>query len=123
MSKVGRPPKYKTPEEMKKVIDEYFDTDAWVEVNGKAEFQPTVTGLAFALDMDRDTLLNYEKKKEFIGTIKRAKQRIAIALEQRLYGNTVTGVIFNLKNNFGWKDKQEVDNTHRVDIIKIQTEF
>jgi hypothetical protein len=31
-----------------------------------------------------------------------------------LYGNTVTGVIFNLKNNFGWKDKNEVEYSEKV---------
>jgi len=32
-------------------------------------------------------------------------------LEQKLYGNAVTGVIFNLKNNFGWQDKTEQEVT------------
>ena len=96
----GRPPKYNTPEEMQAAIDAYFDEE---EI-------PTVTGLALALGFDsRNALLYYESDKpEFLGTIKKAKLRIEAHLERQLYrGSSVTGLIFNLKNNFGWKDAQE----------------
>ncbi len=110
---VGRPPKYKTPEEMQKVIDEYFETDAYADIGNGLQYCPTVEGLAHALGMSRRALLGYEDKKEFLPTIKAAKQRVAIALEQRLYGSAVTGAIFNLKNNFGWKDQQDHNVTTR----------
>lgn len=108
---IGRPPKYNTPEEMQVVIDDYFDGDAWMNNGEEKVYAPTVSGLAYALGMSRRALLDYEDKDDFLPTIKRAKDRIAIALEQRLYGQTVTGVIFNLKNNFGWKDRSETDHT------------
>ncbi len=57
----------------------------------------------------RDLLIDYTDKDEFSDTIKKAKARVEAFNEQRLFGNNVTGVIFNLKNNFGWKDKTEVD--------------
>lgn len=102
---VGRPPKYKTPEEMQEGIDAYFqerlDTD----------MPPTVSGLAYHLGMSTEAFRNYEGKENFLATVKRAKQRIEIALEERLFGQAVTGVIFNLKNNFSWKDKQENEIT------------
>ncbi|MGB0945165.1 MAG: terminase small subunit, partial [Marinomonas sp.] len=115
---MARPPKYKTPEEMQAVIDDYFNGDAWVELDGKPMLIPTVEGLAYTLGLSRQGLNEYSGKKEFSDTVKRAKQRIAIALEQKLWSNNVTGAIFNLKNNFGWKDKQEIEskNTHEHSI-------
>lgn len=114
---VGRPPKYKTPEEMQVVIDEYFEGDAYVEIGDEARlYAPTVSGLAFALDMSTEALRNYECKDEFLATVKKAKQKVEVALEQRLHGQAVTGTIFNLKNNFGWKDKQELDHNHKGNV-------
>ncbi len=98
----GRPPKYKTAEEMKLKIDKYFlDCD-------KNNEPYTITGLAMSLDMSRQDLINYSNKEEFFDTIKKAKMRVENYLEKRLIKDTsCTGVIFNLKNNYGWKDKQE----------------
>lgn len=128
---VGRPLKYKTPKEMQSVIDMYFYackinklnidldegeenpllsdfTDKEKEIIGVIEdVVPTVCGLAYVLGMSRQALINYEDKDKFVDTVKRAKQRIEMSLEQRLAGHNVTGSIFNLKNNFGWKDKTE----------------
>jgi hypothetical protein len=122
----GRPPKYKTPEEMQRIIDLYFlackatmtgDTDLLEDlpeedlliVNDVEGSMPTVTGLSYTLGMSRQALIDYEKKSEFLDTIKAGKQRIEMFLEERLYHTACTGTIFNLKNNYGWKDKQEID--------------
>lgn len=97
----GRPMKFKTNVELVKKIDAYFakcDKD-------KSPY--TVAGLALFLDVDTDTVRNYEKRDEFFGTIKRAKQKIEESLEVKLHGNNVTGIIFNLKNNYGWTDRQD----------------
>lgn len=101
----GRPPKFQSIEELKSSIDEYFETQAGKET-------PTVSGLALHLDTTRRTLLDYcEEDNEFSHTIKKAKLRVETFIEQKLYGNNVTGLIFNLKNNFDWKDKTEQDIT------------
>ena len=101
----GRPVKWKTPEEMQVVIDDYFDYCNRAE---EKPIPPTVTGLAIALDMTRRTLLDYcEKSDEFSHTINRAKTKVEAYIERRLYEPNATGCIFNLKNNFGWKDKTE----------------
>jgi hypothetical protein len=122
----GRPPKYKTPEEMQRIIDLYFlackvrmtgNTDLLEDlpeddlliVNDVEGSMPTVSGLSFALGMSRQALIDYEKKSEFLDTIKGGKQRIEMFLEERLYHTGCTGTIFNLKNNYGWKDKQDIE--------------
>ena len=100
----GRPLKYKTPEEMQIVIDRYF---AECE---KTERPLTISGLAYALDMSRQAICDYSEKSKFLDTIKKAKLKVESSIESGLMkGYNATGCIFNLKNNFGWKDKTEVD--------------
>ena len=105
---------FKTLDELNEAIDLYFLTDAFIELGtpeaGKPQakmYAPTMSGLALSLGIDRRTLTNYAHRDEFFPAIKKARSRVEVALEQRLYGNNVTGVIFNLKNNFSWADKQE----------------
>ena len=97
----GRPLKY-TLKDMQTKIDKFFmDCDA-------NDIPYTITGLALALDTDRQTLLNYQQKDEFVDTIKKAKLKVENQYEQRLIKNGRSGDIFALKN-FGWQDKQEID--------------
>lgn len=102
--KVGRPLKYQTVEELERLVQQYFiDCDA-------NEKPYTISGLALALNMSRQDLLNYQAKAEFVDTIKTAKQRCENYAEEQLFrSGNVAGVIFNLKNNYGYKDKQEVE--------------
>ena len=126
-NKVGCPPMYKTPEEMQKVIDKYFedcngeyiiiDGCAVTDKNGKPvktkERPLTITGLALALGFtSRQALLNYEGKPEFVDTIKRAKAKVEQYAEERLFDKDgVNGAKFNLSNNFkGWSEKQQIDS-------------
>lgn len=106
----GRPAKYNTPEEMQDAIDWYF-FECYYDSCGFPRNYPkpvTITGLALYLGFEsRQSLTDYSRKDEFSCTIKRAKMRVEQYLEERLFGNNVTGIIFNLKNNFGWKDKQD----------------
>ena len=92
---VGRPRKYKNVEELQLLIDEYFLTCDQMH-------RPyTITGLALFLDMDRQSLLRYEKEyeDEFCYTIKRAKERVQEFVECCLFKKGIApGVIFNLKN-------------------------
>lgn len=109
----GRPPKWTTPEELQKDIDKYFE-------ECKKTGEPlTITGLAIALDTYRQTLMNYEEKDEFFDTIKKAKLKIENFAEKQLYNKDVptTGVIFNLKNNYGWVDRQELDANVNGEIV------
>lgn len=82
----------------------------------------TMTGLALALGTSRQTLLNYRKSgdKGFDSVLKRAKLRCHNFAEEYLFskGGQIAGTIFNLKNNYGWKDKQEVEASGEI-IIKV----
>ena len=108
----GRPLKYKNVKAIQKDIDMYFDE---CDKDGRPY---TVSGLAFALGTNRQTLINYEEKEEFFDTIKNAKARIEMYNEELLYDKNAptAGVIFNLKNNYGWKDKQEIEADVKNDM-------
>lgn len=123
-NKGGRPPKFESVEDLEAKIDAYFED---CEKNDKPL---TITGLALALDTSRQTLLEYEGEvegrgqntKEFVDTIKKAKQMCENYAEAYLYsGRNVAGAIFNLKNNYGWKDKREVE--HDVSISRVLDEL
>lgn len=116
----GRPLKYKTVEELQAKIDQYFeDCDNFMlktyDGEGKEVFkhQPkpyTITGLALALNMARQDLLNYQNREPFEAVVTHAKLRCENYAEQQLFTNRNTaGVIFNLKNNYGYKDKQDIE--------------
>jgi len=106
----GRPLKFKTPEELQEEIDWYF-FEAEYDCCGyprDTRKYITITGLALHLGFaDRQSVQDYRKRDKFSFTIKRACTIIENYLEECLFGNNVTGIIFNLKNNFGWKDKSE----------------
>ena len=112
MNETGRPCKFETVEQLQKAIDEYFD---YCDENNKPY---TVSGLAYALDTTRRTLLDYQENEEFSHTIKKAKAKIEQFNEELLYSKDVptVGVIFNLKNNYEWKDKQEIDADLTSDV-------
>lgn len=127
VNKVGRPPFYKTKEEMQEKIDAYFkmcegrpltdpDGNAITDKNGYpiiVDAHPlTITGLALALGFNsRQALLNYQAKKEFHDTITRAKARVEQYAEERLFDKDgANGAKFSLANNFeGWKEKQQIE--------------
>lgn len=109
MINLGRPKLYNNVEDFSKLVDSYFK-------KCDEDNRPyTISGLAHALDMDRKSLLNYSKDANFFPTIKKAKEKVEQQLEESLYrlGNN-SGVIFNLKNNFGWKDSIEVENNNEI---------
>ena len=127
----GRPAIYTSIDDMQESVDTYFidiarnraairlqeplpdntSTDNW---------HPTVTGLATAIGMDREGIKTYGKRDEFSYTIKRARNRVQEYLEQRLYDSSPAGAIFNLKNNYGWRDEKHLSvDTQETKTIQI----
>ena len=135
---MARPLKYKSKEELQIAIDKYFkacDGTMLTDKNEQPIFNkygqpvfinvkpPTVTGLALALGFTtRLSLINYQGRKEFVNTITRAKAKIEEYAETRLYDKDgCNGAKFNLSNNFGWKERQEIDSTNDNTVhIKLE---
>ena len=119
-----------TLDNMKIAIENYFETcdQNILTVRGEKISEPyTVEGLALALDLTMEGLLNYEKAKgyePFFGTIKKAKLRIQgqKVLNGLIGRSNPTITIFDLKNNHGYKDKQEIE-TKDVSDNKVKIEF
>lgn len=111
----GRGLLYETPEKLQEAIDHYF---AECELR-TAPY--TMSGLALALGISRQALINYEGREAYVDTVKRARARVEAQLEEGLLTRErqVAGHIFNLKNNFGWKDTQEVEHTHTLLAIGL----
>jgi hypothetical protein len=136
---VGRPLKFKTVEELNRAISAYFDMQdphtqrrvvdcginekgetIWREREVMTEQQPyTVSGLARALGIDRDTLINYKKRDEYFGSVQAAYDRCHEFAEQQLYGKSASGASFSLKNNWGWKDRQELTGAEGAPLMPI----
>jgi hypothetical protein len=97
-------PKYKSEKELSKAIESYFR-----ECDEKEE-PYTVTGLAISIGLSRCQLLQYQSKAQYYNTIKKAKDRCEAFAERQLYqGRNVAGVIFSLKNNWKWRDQQDLN--------------
>jgi hypothetical protein len=92
----------------------------------------TITGLARALKTTRETLFDYESGKYddkddtddagkwFSDVIKDSKLRVQQNAEEFLMsGAPATGAIFWLKNNAGWRDRQEIDHTAKDQPIPL----
>jgi hypothetical protein len=112
--KAGQPPIISNAEQMQTLIDEYFN------MCDRKKEPYTMSGLAYHLGMDRRSLVNYSHRDEFFLTLKRARERVETYLEKALMEkDKPTGIIFNLKNNFGWVDKQEISQDIKLDAVSI----
>jgi hypothetical protein len=131
-SALGRPPVFKSAGELEALISDYLRKcephvrkslrnvkDAkgkWSvkEIDTIIPGKPiTWTGLCVYLGIDRHTLNDYEEKKTFSTTLKRYKAMCEAYAEELLLNSdnrNAAGVIFSMKNNYGWVDKREEDH-------------
>ena len=127
----GRPKKY-TRKGLEKAVEGYFasisrkvrvlDEDGEAVYNDIGESiwvteyirPPTVSGLCLYLGIDRSTWQNYADRRlhpELQEITAYAKMRMETYLEEQLLTRekNVQGLVFNLQNNYGWREKREVE--------------
>ena len=107
---MARPKKFTSAKQVEGIINDYLK-----ECESKEEF-PTISGLAYALDMSTESLRRYGKEEKFCATVRKGKQIVERAWEQKLLAGG-SGAIFWLKNNAGWKDKTEQEVKNQTTII------
>ena len=131
----GRPRAFETPEEFDEAISKYFgsitrsypDPDGNTDNNGNpriiTEFfePPSITKMCLYLKNNKDTWFEYAKRPEFSDSATCARMVIESYLEGALLTSKYSqGIIFTLKNNYGWVDKQEIKQDVKADIQSIE---
>ena len=111
----GRKRKYSDVKTLEKQIDAYFES-----VKETKEI-PIISGLSLFLGFgSTQSLMEYEQTPKFGASIKKARHRIESVLEQRLVsGKPPIGLIFALKNRFGWQDKKDLDVTSNGETMGV----
>lgn len=127
----GRKPKY-TRTTFRAAVDKYFQSICYtaplLNRDGKPQLNddgeeikllryakpPCKSALCLFLGIDRSTWQNYANAglhPELADICEEACARIEVYLEEELLTRqkSVQGIIFNLQNNYGWKQKQEVE--------------
>lgn len=111
-TKIGRPRKYDTAEELEVKIAEYFD---YKDETGRP---PSLSGLALFLGFcDRVSLYNYERESAFSHTIKRARATISAYVEEEaMMKDRPAGAIWMMKC-MGWKEQSEETGEPPIKIV------
>jgi len=109
-NKVGRPKIFKTEEDIIGRVTEY---KKYLEEHNKL---PTMAGLAYYLEIDRQTLYNYAKDAQFFDIIKRYRDWVMFNIEQHALEKGNAGTIFVMKN-YGYTDKQEIKHDGELNTV------
>ena len=104
----GRPKAFKSVEEIEEKVKKYK------EYLKNEEKPPTMAGLAYYLEINRQTLYNYSKKNEYFYAIKKYRDWVIMNLEELCITKGNGGTVFIAKN-YGYTDKQEIE--HSGDMI------
>lgn len=130
--KTGRPKKYSSKKALSEAIERYFrsisrtvpakDGLGRAILNDDGEeiklteyiVPPSISSMCLYLGIDRSTWQNYcdpQQHPEFSSITETTRARIEAYLEEQLLTREkgLQGIIFNLQNNYGWRQKQEVE--------------
>lgn len=133
----GRPMKYSSAKKLLEAVEDYFDSISYTTVLKDGHGQPILSdsgrefrklvyvtppgksAMCLHIGIDESTWDNYadaEKNPELAPVTRWAKMRMEAYLEEQLNTRDRTqGIIFNLENNYGWKNRREVDLKGSVD--------
>lgn len=131
MGKRGPKRKY-TRTTLQTEVNKYFESSRSIKVDKKGvpvldengipvtvwEKPVTISGLAVYLGITKQTLLNYKKDDKLVDILDFAWTQCENYAEEQLFGSKPVGSIFNLKNNYGWKDQQDYKHQGEVTVIK-----
>lgn len=114
----GRPPKYDTPEKLKKKMVEYF------QMCLTNNHRPLISGLCNALGFEsRKSFYRLGEKEKFRHLVKRARQYIEIGAEEMLEKNPAAAMFVLV--NMGWDNpkyankEEEEENKNLPQVVKI----
>ena len=101
-------PEFANPVELVEKIDLYFQEVEHADPNKRIE--PSIASLALHLNMSRKILNAWQEKPIYGPIISAAKTRIESYLSSRLIDGrpNTGGVALVLKNDFDWREKQEL---------------
>lgn len=129
----GRPKKYKSKKALAEAIERYFSSisrtiPAQEALTGNEIYNddgerimltqyvrpPSICSMCLYLGIDRSTWQNYcdaQLHPELQDITQTARARIEAYLEEQLLTREkgLQGIIFNLQNNYGWKQKTEME--------------
>lgn len=111
----GRKRKFETVKALDAAIEAYFkDAESREKI-------PNLSAMALALGFTSSkALYDYEQTPKYGASIKKARFRLESILEERLIaGKPPIGLIFALKNRFGWQDKKDLDITSGGETLGV----
>ena len=102
--------------EMKPVVNQLGDEMTVIEY----VIPPSVGGLCQFLGIHRSTWSEWAKDEEFSDTVMRAQGRMQAWNEEQLLtrpGKDLKGIVFNLENNYGYREKSSVEVTGGIEEL------
>lgn len=106
----GRPPLFKSPDEMLERGLEYLRLNP---------SRPLISGMADYLGTSRQSLWNYEQKPEYADIIQYLKNRVEMVHEARLFEDSCTGSMFFLKGYMKMSDRHDLNISGEM-ITKVE---
>jgi hypothetical protein len=112
----GLPPSFNSVEEMRQGVEQYL---AWCAEQG---LEPNHIEMAHHLGCSRRVLNDYTRRDGYKEVLEYAKERIESVMVRKLTNKSyaTAGVIFNLTNNYGWKQPNQIEHSGAIAVAHSQ---